>query len=200
MSSVQAGPSVEGILFSVLTLLTTLLSLPPFLWHIKHRNLAASSLVFWIILTNFLYFINSVIWPSDNLDGWWRGYGLCDIEIKLQVAATVGIPAAIVCVMRDLARVLDTNRTILQPTPAQRRRQIATDFLLCFGGPIYVIIVHYVVQDIRYYIFAISGCVAPFDDSWPSIVLVQIWSPFFSLVAVYYSGKPLTIKHRKAIT
>ncbi|KAL8814796.1 MAG: hypothetical protein Q9191_008518 [Dirinaria sp. TL-2023a] len=189
MASVEAGPSDEGKLFSVLTLLTTLLSLPPFFWHIKNRNLAASSLVFWIILTNILYFINSLIWPSDNLDGWWRGYGLCDIEVKLQVAATVGIPAALVFLMRNLARVLDTNRTVLQPKPAQRKRQIAIELLLCCGAPVYVIIVHYIVQDARYYIFAIAGCVVPFDNSWPSIVLVQIWSPFLSVVAAYYSSE-----------
>ena len=189
MASAQAGPSAQGISYSVLTLLTTLLSLPPFFWHIKHRNLAASSLVFWIILTNLLYFVNSLIWPSDNLQAWWRGYGLCDIEVKLQVAAAVGIPAALVCVLRNLARVLDTDRTVLQPTPAQRRRLLAIDLLLCFGAPIYVIIVHYVVQSLRYYIFAISGCVAAFDNSWASIVLIQMWSPVFSVVAVYYSSK-----------
>ncbi len=176
-------------MFPFLTLLTILLSIAPFIWHIKHRNLPASSLVFWIVLVDIFYFINALIWPNDDLDSWWRGYGLCDLEVKLQVAATIGIPTSLVCIMRNLARVLDTSRTVLQPSPAQRRRQYAIEALLCFGAPVYMIIAHYVVQNVRYYIFGISGCVPSFDNSWPSIVLIEIWSPFFSVVAVYYSSK-----------
>jgi pheromone a factor receptor len=189
MAGSNNGPSIEGVVFPFLTLLTILLSIAPFIWHIKHRNLPASSLVFWIVLVDIFYFINALIWPNDDLDSWWRGYGLCDLEVKLQVAATIGIPTSLVCIMRNLARVLDTSRTVLQPSPAQRRRQYAIEALLCFGAPVYMIIAHYVVQNVRYYIFGISGCVPGFDNSWPSIVLIEIWSPFFSVVAVYYSSK-----------
>ena len=189
MSTSHPGPSIEGVVFPTLTLLTIILSIAPFIWHIKNRNLAASSLIFWIVLLDMFYFINALIWPNDNLDSWWRGYGLCDFEVKLQVAVTIGIPTSLVCVMRNLAKVLDTDRTVLRPTTAQRRRQYAIDSLLCFGAPIYMIIIHYIVQNIRYYIFTISGCVPGFDNSWPSIVLVHIWSPFFSVVTVYYSSE-----------
>lgn len=178
----------EAVVVPTLALLTILFCVPPFVWHVKNRNLAASSLVFWIVLTNLFNFVNSLIWTNDDLDSWWRGYILCDIEVKLMNAANVGIPASVAAVMRSLALVLDTSRTVLQPSSAQRRRKLALDILLCFGAPVYMIIAHYFVQNIRYYIFAISGCIPAFDNSWPSIVLVHIWSPFFSLVDVYYSS------------
>ncbi len=181
--------STEGVVSAILTLLIILLSVAPFVWHVKNRNLAASSLIFWIVLLNTFYFINACIWPNDDMEHWWHGYGLCDIEIKLQLAVTVGIPTSLVCIMRNLARVLDTNRTVLHPTPAQRKRRYAVKILLCFGVPIYMIIIHYVVQNVRYYIFAIAGCVPGFDDSWPSTVLVHMWPPFFSVVAVYYGSE-----------
>ena len=174
-----------------LAFLTILFCVPPFVWHVKNRNLAASSLIFWIVLTNLFNFVNSLIWTNDDLDGWWRGYVLCDIEVKLMNAANVGIPASVAAIMRSLALVLDTDRTVLRPTSAQRKRKLALDILLCFGAPAYMILVHYFVQSIRYYIFAISGCVPGFDNSWPSIALVHIWSPFFSLVDVYYSSMSL---------
>ena len=179
----------EAAVVPSLAALTVSLCLPPFIWHLKNRNLAASSLIFWIVLTNFFVFINSLIWHDDDLDSWWRGYILCDIEVKLMNAANVGVPASLVAIMRSLALVLDTERTIVQPTTAQRRRKLAVDILLCFGFPIYMIIVVYVVQNIRYYIFAISGCVPGIDNSWPSIVLIHIYSPLLSTIAVYYSSK-----------
>lgn len=177
MASSYTGVSVEGVVFPLLTLLTILLSIAPFIWHLKNRNLPASSLVFWIVLVDIFYFVNALIWSNDDLESWWLGYGLCDFEVKLQVAATIGIPSSLVCIMRSLARVLDTKRTVLQPTPAQRRRQYVIETLMCFGAPVYMIITHYTVQNIRYYIFGISGCVPGFDNSWPSIVLIEIWSP-----------------------
>lgn len=91
--------------------------------------------------------------------------------------------------MRDLAKVLDTERTVLSLTRVQRRRQIAIDCLLCFGGPIYAMAIHYVVQASRYYIFAISGCTSSFDRSWVKLVLVLIWPPILCIVDVYYSSK-----------
>ena len=179
----------EAVVVPALAFLTILFCIPPFAWHVKNRNIAASSLIFWIVLTNLFNFVNSLIWANDDLDSWWHGYVLCDIEVKLMNAANVGIPASVAAIMRSLALVLDTDRTVLRPTSAQRRRRLALDILLCFGAPAYMILVHYFVQNIRYYIFAISGCVPSFDNSWPSIALVHIWSPFFSLVDVYYSSK-----------
>ena len=200
MATPIEGPSIAGVVYPLLTLLTILLSIAPLIWHIKNRNLAASSLICWIVLNNIFYFINALVWPNDDLDSWWRGYGLCDLEVKLQVAVTIGIPASLVCIMRNLAAVLDTSRTVLQPTPAQWRRRYAIESLLCFGAPIYMIIIHYVVQNIRYYIFAISGCVPGFDDSWPSILLVEVWSPFFNIVAAYYSSKSGHLAYCQVLT
>ena len=190
MANLPNGPSIAGVVFPLLTFFTILLSIAPLVWHVRNRNLAASSLIFWIVFNNIFYFINAIIWPNDDLDSWWRGYGLCDFEVKLQLAVTIGVPTSLVCIMRRLAKVLDTNQTVLQPTRAQRTRQYVIEIMLCFGAPVYMVIIHYIVQNVRYYIFAISGCVPSLDDSWPSIVLIEIWSPFFSVVAVYYSSKP----------
>ena len=192
MDSFQHLNMSAAVAVPVLALFTIILCVPPFVWHVRNRNLAASSLVFWIVLSNLFNFVNSLIWKDDNLSSWWDGYVFCDIEVKLMNAANVGVPASLVAVMRSLALVLDTEKTVLQPSSAQRRRKLAIDALLCFGAPIYMIIAHYFVQNIRYYIFAVAGCIPGFDNSWPSIALIHIWSPIFSLIDVYYSSKPLS--------
>ena len=172
-----------------LALITLLIDTPAFVWYIRNRNLAASSLVFWVLIANLMNLINPLIWPTDNISEWWYGYGLCDIEVKVQVAMWLGVVGSVVCIMRDLARVLDTDNTTLSLSPARRRRETAIQCLLCFGGPMYSMAIHYIVQPKRYYIFAISGCTTSFANSWPKLVLVFIWPPIICLVAAYYSSK-----------
>ncbi|KAL9090455.1 MAG: hypothetical protein Q9159_001985 [Coniocarpon cinnabarinum] len=55
----------QAILFATLSLLTTLLNIPPLIWHISKRNHAFIVLIAWIILLNFLSFLNAVLWPSQ---------------------------------------------------------------------------------------------------------------------------------------
>ncbi|KAL9102231.1 MAG: hypothetical protein Q9163_002591 [Psora crenata] len=176
-----------AIVVPLLALITLVLDTPPFVWHIRNRNVAASSLVFWIILTNLMNFINALLWPTDDIAQWWPGQILCDIEVKLMTAVYIGVVGSLVCIMRNLARVLNTENTVLYPSKAQKRRRAAIDMLLCFGVPCYMMIAHYIVQPSRYYIFAIAGCTPPVDRSWPKLVLMFIWPPIFSLVVVYYS-------------
>ena len=177
-----------AVVVPMLSLLTLILDIPPLVWHARNRNLAASSLVFWIILGNLMNLMNAFIWPTDDILTWWHGYGLCDIEVKLMIAEGFGVVGSLVCIMRNLAQVLNTKRTILNPSRADRRWHTITECLFCFGGPIYSMAVHYIVQPNRYYIFAISGCTISYDNSWPKLVLILIWPPILCLVAVYYSG------------
>lgn len=173
----------------VLALTAFIIDIPPLAWHIRNRNLAASSLVGWVMLSNLMNFVNTLIWPTDDTANWWDGSGLCDVEVKLMIAITFGFVGALVCIMRNLAKVLDTKRTILNPSRAEHRREATIACLLCFGGPMYGIAVHYIVQPSRYYIFAISGCTTSYDNSWPKLVLILIWPPLLGVVVVYYSGK-----------
>ncbi|SLM41278.1 GPCR fungal pheromone mating factor, STE3 [Lasallia pustulata] len=180
--------SPGAIAVPLLSFITLVLNVPPLVWHTKNHNLAASTLVFWIILCNLFNFINALLWPTDNLTSWWNGVGLCDIEVKLITASTVGIVGSLACIMRNLAAVLDTSNTVLMPSRAQRRRRIVFDSIFCIAFPVYMIIIHYIVQPSRYYIFAISGCTPSFDNSWVSIVLCFIWPPIICLVDAYYCG------------
>lgn len=178
----------NAVAVPILALITLIIDTPPLVWHVRNRNLAASSLVFWVIISNLMNFINPLIWPTDDIQHWWHGQILCDIEIKLMMAVNFGVVGSMACVMRNLAKALDTEHTILSPSKAQRRTQITINCLFCFGGSIYVMLIHYIVQPNRYFIFAIAGCTSSFDNSWPSLVLVFIWPPIICLVDAYYSG------------
>ena len=176
-----------AVILPVFALLTLILDVPSLVWHVRNRNLAASSMVFWVILANVMNFVNALIWPRDNIAEWWPGFVLCDIEVKLMVAGFVGVVGSLLCVMRNLAKVLDTENAVLSPGKEEKRKQLTIDALLCIGAPIYTMAVHYVVQPNRYYLIAIQGCTTSFDDSWPKMVLILIWPPILCFISVYYS-------------
>ena len=131
---------------------------------------------------NVFNFINPIIWPTDQLEDRWNGVGLCDIEVKLIVASSVGMPGALICIFRQLATILDVDKGPIVPTPTQRRRRHALEICCCIAFPVLMMVVHYLVQPLRFYIFAITGCVPPVDHSWPAILLVLV--PPLALCAI----------------
>ena len=193
ISQLDLSRSPTGIAVSTLSLLAIVLAIPPFVSHIKSRNLAATSLIFWLNILNIFNFINPFIWPTDNIPTWFSGVGLCDLEVKIGVAASVGGPGAVACIFRQLAIILDTDRTTLVPSTAQRRRKLALEIFLCFVFPLWMMIAQFIVQARRFYVFAISGCVPAYDNSWLAIVLVFMWALIISLLAAYYCGRLRTL-------
>lgn len=53
----------------------------------------------WISLSNFLLFINSVVWNGNVVN---RAPVYCDIATKILVGASVAVPAGILCISRRL--------------------------------------------------------------------------------------------------
>ncbi|OQD80224.1 hypothetical protein PENANT_c038G01744 [Penicillium antarcticum] len=169
-----------------------LLGIPPLLLHAKNRNFPATSLVSWSVLLNLLNIINALTWPNDDVESWWDGAGLCDIEIKVMVAGYVGVPGALMCIFRSLANALDTDRATLVPSRGQRWRNQFMNLLFCVVVPVIAMITHIVWQKSRYLLYSISGCVNNFDESWVSLILAFIWPPIICLAAAYYCCKQPT--------
>jgi pheromone a factor receptor len=177
-----------AIVMPTLAAIAVTLCIPPFIWHLSNRNVGAVSLMLWLIILNFMNFINALIWPNDNIFAYWNGEVFCDIEIRLMLGGTVAVPSAVLCIVRDLARALDTNRNTLSFSESQKKRKLIIDLLLCFGMPLYFIGIYYIVQPGRYYIYAIQGCWYPIDESWVSIVLIVMWPLILTLIAAYFAG------------
>lgn len=185
------------VILPVLALLAVLLDIPPMIWHFSQRNIAAGSLILWIILLNLMSIINPLIWPRDNVLEWWDGNVFCDIQARIQVGAVVALASSTAMVMRKLANVMDTRNITVAPSHNSRVREKALEILWCWGYPCLLMLIYYVVQPVRYFIFGISGCVFAYDSSWPSLVLSYMWNPITMLVAAYYAGTspPLILVH-----
>ncbi|KAL4784608.1 pheromone A receptor-domain-containing protein [Aspergillus varians] len=188
MSSPSMSPSAQRVALQTLSVLAILVSTPPLALHWKNRNLPAAILIGWYILLNLFNFVNAFIWPTDDIDNWWDGAGLCDIEVKLLIGSYVAVPGCLVCIFRSLAHVLDTSRATLVPSQRQRWRNRAMELLFCVIVPFIAAITHLVYQGNRYFIFAIAGCVTSLDESWVSLVLGYLWPLIICIVASCYCG------------
>lgn len=189
MDSQEYRRSAQAVAIPLLSLLAIILSLPPLAWHGRNRNLPAFCFAGWLLICNVFILANAFIWPDDNVDSWWSGVGLCDVEVKVLIASYLGLPGALMCIFRNLSQILDTSATALIPTQTQRRRNLVINIAFCLGLPVLFSIISFVVQRNRYMIFAISGCVPSFDESWASLVLSYMWPLVICLVAAYYCCK-----------
>ena len=193
VQSTSQAPALErsasAVILPVFALFGIISTLPPIVWHARNGNIAACGLIFWTILGNLFTFTNALIWPTNDVSTWWNGVGYCDVQAKLQWPIITGGAGALCAIMRNLAIVIDVDRAQIRPSRSQRRRAMMIDLLFCFGYPVFFICIHYIVQPNRYNILTISGCDASYDNSWPTVVLVLIWSPIFSMGTSYYCGE-----------
>lgn len=178
----------QAILFGTFSLLVAILIFPPLTWHFRNRNVGATVLVACAFYANFISFVNAMIWSNDDPSNWFSGIGLCDVEVKLQMYLMAALPAAISCILRALARVMDTERSTWGMTKNQKKRGYAIDLTCCVGIPLLQIPGSWIVQPVRYYVFGITGCHPALSISWPMLLLVMLQPLLWTLLAVYYSG------------
>ncbi|KAK9551789.1 a-factor receptor [Aspergillus fumigatus] len=157
MDSATTGRSPQAVVLPVLSSIAVVVSIPPIILHWKNRNFPATALIGWFLLINTFNIINALIWPTDDVDSWWDGHGLCDVETKVMIASYVGIPGTLVCIFRSLASVLDTRSAMLVPSIGQRWRDRLMDFSFCVIIPVIAMGTHILYQRSRYLILTISG-------------------------------------------
>lgn len=117
------------------------------------------------------------------------GQGLCDVEIKLLGARTAGLNAAILCLLRSLAAVLNVDKNLLGPSKVQKRWNRVVELAWCIGLPILTMILQYIVQINRFALLGVSGCQPVSLMGWTGFVLVYLPPIVANAIALYYAGK-----------
>jgi pheromone a factor receptor len=179
----------SAVLLPIFAFPAWILCLAPLIWHFRQGNIAAGSLILWCLMINFFNSINALIWPRDNYLAWWDGNILCDIEVRIQVGAIVGTTASAAMIVRKLARVMDTRSMTVNTSNSSKRREQYLEIAWCWGYPLVLILLYYIVQPVRYMIYSIQGCMFAYETSWPSVVLSFMWAPITTLVAAVYACK-----------
>ncbi|THC93869.1 hypothetical protein EYZ11_006651 [Aspergillus tanneri] len=196
MEEANSPRYANAAVIPALSMLSILLSVVPIALHWKNRNIPATCLICWFLILNVFNIVNAFIWPNDDVDTWWSGVGLCDIEVKVMIASYVAVPGNLMCIFRGLAGVLNTSRSSLVPSKKQRWQDCYMDALFCLVIPTIAMVAHIIYQANRYMLFGIAGCVNSFDESWMSLVLSWMWPPVICLFAAYYCSLILYRLHK----
>jgi pheromone a factor receptor len=179
---------MADIPFTVFSWLSMLLCIPPayFNWKIPYRPWATLILIGWIFLLNLMYSIDSIIWASENLNGWWDGKVYCDINARLKDMFAIGVPGAAIGICRFLADA--TN-----PDPSQKdlkHDRFKRNMIDLFLGVLFPCILEglkFLAEFSRYHIRGVNGCVGTIAHAWPSLPLFVLWTTILCLVASVYS-------------
>ncbi|EMG47822.1 STE3 Pheromone a factor receptor [Candida maltosa Xu316] len=174
--------AVAGI--GAFSLIAFILLIPPWMWHIRSKNIPASILIFWLMYVDLNGFISSMVWGRDDFENSWDGKVWCDITIRLDVGATVGKCSAIACLAMNLFMLLYAKHPIFLNQKSWKK--IAIDLSMCLITPIFVMVVQYVILYYRYCIVRYQGCTAIYATTNATIGLYVVWPLVWSLVALVF--------------
>ncbi|KAF8553273.1 STE3-domain-containing protein [Imleria badia] len=179
-------------LFSVFSFLSFILILIPFPFHIQAWNVGTCSYIIWVSVACLLEFIDSVVWRNNtlNLAPVW-----CDISSKILLGASVGVPAAGLCISRRLY-VISCIKTAVK-TRQDKRRAAILDSSIAFGIPILVMALHYVVQGHRFDILEGVGCYPVIYNTSLAYFLVFMWPTLLGCIAFAFSSLTLSTFYKR---
>lgn len=164
--------------------IAVILLIPPFVWHSKTVNIPLITLLVWLFIMDIKIFIDAIIWGGSNFIDRYDGKGYCDVMVKLNVGANVGISSSVAGVMYNLYKILKADTALPGP---RSFKKIATDLGISLATPIVVMALNYIVQSRRYVIFQYSGCQNTMQPSWPTVVIYSMWLVIWSLIGVIFS-------------
>ncbi|KAK2070289.1 hypothetical protein P8C59_004796 [Phyllachora maydis] len=172
------------------------------LW--RNGEVAASLLCLDVITLNVLYVINAIIWPDDNVQTWFAGYGLCDLEAYITYPLDTIYAACIFEVVRGLASKISLSRST-SLSNAERYRNLAISAAVVFTIPVLQVVLNYLFVGQRYGIFTLIGCVPFYDYSAPFLVLYVLPLLIFTLgagvfaVVIWWRFRALDLSTRSAL-
>lgn len=168
-------------LFPVFSFLGFILVLIPFPWHLQAWNSGTCFYMMWTALACLNQFINSVVWANDAMN---RAPVFCDISIRITIAASFGIPASALCIVRRLYIIASVRSASV--SVSEKRKAMIVDAMIAVLFPLVLTALSYVVQGHRFDVLEEMGCAFFFVNTHLSYVLVFMWPVVIGLVSSVY--------------
>jgi len=153
----------------------------PFPWHLEAWNTGTCLYMAWTSLSCLSLFINSIVFNKTviNMVPVW-----CDISSRLLVGASVGIPAASLCINRRLYKIAAVQS--VTNSKAEKRRTVMIDLAIGLGIPFLQMILQVIVQGHRFNIYEEIGCYPMTYNTPPAYPLVFCWPVVISIMSALY--------------
>ncbi|KAF7344665.1 Pheromone receptor Rcb2 B44 [Mycena venus] len=171
------------------------LVLVPLPWHWRARNVPTLSIIAWLFFSNIMLGVNALIW-ADNIRVTARVW--CDIATKLQVGATMALPACCLCLCIHLERIASVRQ--VRTTIEQKHKRMIFDIMMCWGVPFLSMALHYVVQGHRFDIVQDFGCRPATYISIAAICLIWVPQLVVVLLTLLFAGAALYHFFRRRLT
>ncbi|PNP57860.1 hypothetical protein THARTR1_02018 [Trichoderma harzianum] len=148
-----------------LGILANLVCLIPLQLLYRNGEFAAVVFILNVELENLRNIVNALIWRNDDVESWWPGYGLCDVDAFLHNFCISIFATCLLAIMRNLA----------------------IQALIIFPLPLVQVAWTYPLAQQRYYVGTLVGCYWPNASAWPSIVFEILPQAVVSLVTAGYA-------------
>ncbi|OJA20279.1 mating type pheromone receptor 2 [Rhizopogon vesiculosus] len=181
-------------LYPIFSFLGFVLALIPLPWHLQAWNSGTCYYMIWTAISCLNQFINSIVWHNNAIN--WAPVW-CDISIRIMLGASVGIPAASLCINRRLYYIAKVHAVTV--TKAEKRRAILVDTLICVLFPMVFLALQYVVQGHRFDIFEDVGCYPFIYNTLPAFFLSDSWPIIIGLVSSVYCALSLRAFYRRRV-
>ncbi|EGO28760.1 hypothetical protein SERLADRAFT_434660 [Serpula lacrymans var. lacrymans S7.9] len=184
--------NLEYPIYPIFAFLGFIVSLIPLPWHLQAWNSGTCYYMIWTSLACLNQFINSVVWHGSaiNYAPVW-----CDISIRIMLGASVGIPAASLCINRRLYQISRVHAVTV--TRSEKRRAILIDTLICVLFPLIFIALQYIVQGHRFDIYEDVGCYPFIYNTALAFVLSDIWPIIIGIISAVYCCLSLHAFYRR---
>nr|AGG68691.2 putative pheromone receptor [Flammulina velutipes]QHW03268.1 putative pheromone receptor protein isoform s5 [Flammulina filiformis] len=180
--------------FTAFAFVSFMLCVIPLPWHLQAWNVGTCSYMFWVGLASLNAFINSIVW-NHNAVNWAPVW--CDISSRIIIAENVAIATCSLAINRRLYFIA-TSDTVIS-SRKDRRRAIITDLALCFGIPIFHMIITVICQGNRFQIFEDYGCAPSIYVTWVSIVLYNVPPLLIGVISGFYSVRTVFAFNRRRV-
>ena len=134
------------------------------------------------------YLINANIWPTQEINNWWNGTGLCDIQAPLKYPISLSLALSLWRLMNALATAV-RNLPQYELSKAEKRNRLLKEALYCWLVPLLQIPLSYLVRKGRFTVIPVVGCADLLDDSWLKFLIITVWCPLAMLLTSYSAGK-----------
>lgn len=168
--------------------------IPPSVYHIRAKNIPAFLLILWLLAMDLKTLVDASLWSGEDFYVGFSGKVYCDIVIKLQVGANVGISCCVTGIMYNLYRILRADSVIPDNSSV---RKVVTDLLITCLTPVVVMGLNYLVQARRYLVARYSGCQTPLSLSYMTVVVYTVWMVVWAVIGVVYAGLIIFVFFRK---
>lgn len=171
----------KGLALATFSILSFVMLIPPFIYHIKNKNIPACSLIFWLLFNNLTAFINALIWSGEDYYLGTTAEGYCDVTVRIFSGSAVGQLCATACLMFNLLMIVAAKSHKF--LAAGSKRKFVVNVTMCWLTPCLVMGLSILGQVNRYNIVRYRGCTATYRYGLKTVMLVSVWNIIWGLVA-----------------